>query len=496
MEQTKQPHLKLVTCALLMSNIMAGLDGTIVNTAMPAITSDLHGLQYMGWIVATFLLGMSVSTPLWSKFGEHVGNKIAFLTATTLFLLATIAQGTATSIQFFIAARTIMGIGAGGMNTIPMIAYGFLYSNLHDRAKVIGLSSAFFNTASIIGPLLGGWLVDNLNWRWVFFVNIPIAVVAMTIVAIFFHASHHAAAGKPFDYAGATLLVLGLCSILGGIELIGSVNGLDIVALCGGGLLMLVGMAIMERKADDPVIPGRLFTNKKLMVDFSLFVIMWGSFIAFLTYIPMWAQGILGLSAFLGGVTQIPGALTDFGGAWIVAFVEDKWPKYWMVTGGVLMLTIAYAILLITGQSTPFWLLLTAGAFEGFAVGFNFNILQMSVQTDVPIDDMPVATSTAYLLRILSQTMMSAVYGVVLTNALNHGVRTHHGITMGMLNRLSNAKTAVGLPKAQLPEMRHILFQGYYNIIVVAFILIIICLALSVTVAIRHSRKQKLAEQD
>lgn len=485
----EQAHLKLVTCALLMSNVMAGLDGTIVNTAMPAITSDLHGLQYMGWIIATFLLGMSVSTPLWSKFGEHVGNKIAFLTATTIFLLATIAQGVATSIQFFIVARTIMGIGAGGMNTIPMIAYGFLYSNLRDRAKVIGISSAFFNGASIIGPLLGGWLVDNLNWRWVFFVNIPIAVVAMAIIVIFFHASHHAAAGKPIDYWGATLLVLGLCSILGGIEMVGSVNGLVILACCLGGLLLLVGMALIERRVPDPVIPGRLFTNRKLLVDFTLFVIMWGSFIAFLTYVPMWAQGILGLSAFMGGVTQIPGALTDFGGSWSVAYIEDKWPKYLLVTCGVLMLTIAYAILLVTGQSTPFWLLLTAGAFEGFAVGFNFNILQMSVQTDVPIDDMPVATSTAYLLRILSQTMMSAVYGVVLTNALRHGVQTHPGVTMNMLNRLNNAKTAASLPKARLPLLRRILFQGYYNIIIVAFILIVICLCLAVTVAIRERRR-------
>ena len=488
-----QPHLKLVTGALLMSNIMAGLDGTIVNTAMPAITSDLHGLQYMGWIVATFLLGMSVSTPLWSKFGEHVGNKIAFLTATTLFLLATIAQGMTTSIQFFIAARTVMGIGAGGMNTIPMIAYGFLYSNLHQRARVIGLSSACFNTASIIGPLLGGWLVDNLNWRWVFFVNIPIAVVAMTIITLFYRAQHNAAAGKPIDYWGATLMVLGLSALLGGIELVGVANGLDVLALCGGGVLMLVGMALIERKAIDPILPGRLFTNHKLLIDFSLFVIMWGSFIAFLTYVPMWAQGILGLSAFLGGVTQIPGALTNFGGAWLVSYVEDKWPKYWMVTGGVVMLTVAYAILLITGQSTPFWLLLVAGAFEGFAVGFNFNILQMSVQTDVPLNDMPAATSTAYLLRILSQTLMSAVYGVVLTNALTDGVRTHHGITMGMLNRLSNAKTAGGLPQAQLPTMRHILFQGYYNIMVVAFILIIVCLILAVTVAISHGRQKAIS---
>ena len=117
----KITHRRLITFALLLSNIMAGMDGTIVNTALPAITSDLHGLQYTGWIVATFLFGMSVATPFWSKLGEHKGNRWAYVAATTLFALGAILQAQAPSIIWFIAARTVMGIGAGGMNTIPFI---------------------------------------------------------------------------------------------------------------------------------------------------------------------------------------------------------------------------------------------------------------------------------------------------------------------------------------------------------------------------------------
>lgn len=142
---------------------MAGMDATIVNTALPAITSDLHGLQYMGWIVATFLLGMAVATPLWSKMGEHQGNKRAYITATVLFVIGAIFQGLAPNITWFIIARTVMGIGAGGMNTIPFIVYAEIYQNLRKRAAVLGISSACFGTASIIGPLLGGWIVDTLS---------------------------------------------------------------------------------------------------------------------------------------------------------------------------------------------------------------------------------------------------------------------------------------------------------------------------------------------
>ncbi len=484
----KQPHLKLVTVALLMSNIMAGLDGTIVNTAMPAITSDLHALSYIGWIVAIFLLGMSVSTPLWSKFGEHVGNKVAFLTATLLFIGGSIFQGSAQNIQFFIISRAIMGIGAGGMNTIPMIAYGFLYDDLHQRAQVVGLSSAFFNTASIIGPLLGGWIVDTWNWRWIFYINVPIAIVSITIVGLYFKPTHHGAAGKDIDYRGATFMVLGLTAILAGIEMIGTAAGWLVAVLLVAGIGLMVLMATTERHVQDPIIPGRLFTNKKLVVDFTLFVVMWGAFIAFVTYIPMWAQGLLGMSALIGGVTQIPGALTNFFGAEVAATAQERHPKYWLVTLGIITLLVAFGIVLVFGQQTPFWLLLIAGAFEGFGVGFNFNILQVSVQTDVPMDDLPVATSVAYLLRILSQTMMSALYGVVLNVTLASQLKTHSKITMKMMNQLTNAVTAKKLPTQLVPTMRHILFHGYRNTMVLAFILGVICLIISVSVAFKQSK--------
>ena len=249
----------LVTGALLLSNIMAGMDATIVNTALPAITSDLHGLQYMGWIVATFLLGMAVATPLWSKMGEHKGNKRAYITATLLFLVGAIFQGIAPNILWFIIARTVMGIGAGGMNTIPFIVYAELYQNLRKRAEVLGISSACFGTASIIGPLLGGWIVDVLSWHWVFYVNVPIALIAITLVGTFYKSPKKQAAGKPVDYLGASLLVVSLVTILVAVQLIGSAAGWLIGTLFVIGLALLFWMVRVDSRAVDPIIPSRLF---------------------------------------------------------------------------------------------------------------------------------------------------------------------------------------------------------------------------------------------
>ncbi|WP_125713862.1 MFS transporter [Companilactobacillus kedongensis] len=491
----KENKRTLVTIALLLSNIMTGMDATIVNTALPAITGDLHGLAYMGWIVATFLLGLAVSTPLWSKFGEHRGNKRGYIYSTILFMIGAIFQGIAPNIQWFIIARTVMGIGGGGMNTIPFIVFADIYTDLKKRSQIIGLATALFSTASIIGPLLGGWIVDVLTWRWVFYLNVPVALLSVTILMLFYKDTKRNAAGKSVDYLGATLLVIGLVSILTGIQMIGVTSIFVIVTLLVVGIVLIAWMMKVDSKAEDPIVPSRLLTNRDLVVDFSLFVIIWGSFIAFITYIPMWAQGILGLSALMGGMTQIPGAATNIIGSELVPFLQTKWSKYLIVTVGTITIFISFVIILLFGQKTPFWLLLTAGGFEGFGVGIIFNILQVNVQTDAESRDIPTATSLGYLLRILSQTLMSSVYGVILNHALMKGVsESNHTITMRMLNKLSDASAAKQLPQNLVPEMRNILYSGYRNIMITGLLLIIISMIIVITMLVYY-HKQSLAKK-
>jgi predicted MFS family arabinose efflux permease len=245
-------------------------------------------------------------------------------------------------------------------------------------------------------------------------------------------------------------------------------------------------MARVDAHAADPIVPSRLFKNRELVIDFLLFVIIWGSFIAFITYIPMWAQGLLGLSALLGGMTQIPGAITNFIGSELVPFLQERWGKYWIVTAGASSIFIAFLGILLAGENAPFWLLLAMGAFEGMGVGLVFNILQISVQTDAELRDVPIATSMGYLLRILSQTLMAAAYGVILNNQLFRGVKTHHGITMTMLNKLSNAETADTLPRALVPTMRNILYSGYRDIVIGAIVLIVISLLIVIPLGWHH----------
>ncbi|CAJ1199040.1 MFS transporter [Companilactobacillus nantensis] len=464
----------LVTFALVLSNMMAGLDATIINTALPAIISDLHGIQYMGWIVAIFLLGMAVSTPLWSKFGEKKGNKVAYITATVVFMIGALFQGLAPNIIWFITARSIMGIGAGGMNTIPFIIYSQIFKNIKRRSQVIGIASAGFSGTSIVGPLIGGWIVDTFSWHWVFYINLPLALLSITIVAIFFNLKEKLNEEK-VDYYGAILMVLGLTSFLIGIQELGVSSIFVTIGFIVLGAVLIFWMSRIENKVDDPIVPNRLFKNEKLVIDLILFALLWGSFVAFNIYIPMWAQGIMGLSALVGGMTQIPGAIANFIGSELEPFMQRKMSRYMIIAIGTASFLISFAGLYWASQNTSYTFLLIMGVFEGFGIGVCFNALLIAVQFDVETRDVPISTSFAYLVRILSQTFMSSIYGVILNLALIKGVRESHGhITMGMMNKLSNAAVAKDLPKAYVPQMKRIFFSGIHNIMLTALILIIL----------------------
>lgn len=487
----------IVTLALLLSNAMAGLDGTIVNTALPSIISDLQAIEYMAWIVAIFLLTMAVSTPLWSKLGQRIGNKSAYQISTFLFALGAILQGLSGNIQVFLVARAIMGIGAGGMNTIPFIIYADLYTQPSKRAKVIAFATASFSTASIIGPLVGGWIVDTFSWQWVFYLNVPIALLSIICVQIFFKANKKTVSNKKTDIKGASVMVLGLVSLLIGVQMLGNGQmGLFMLFMLAGVILLITLMKI-EDKAQDPIIPNRLFENRALVADFLLFAIIWGAFIAFNIYLPMWAQGLLGLSALLGGITQIPGAFTNFGGSFMGPSIQKHIGKYQTIALGTVSFMIAFAGMALAGITVPFWFLLVAGIFEGFGLGLCFNILQISVQEDAEKDDVPVATSFAFLVRILSQTFLSTIYGVVLNHALLKGVDKSQGvITMDMLNQLTDSASAVNLPQDLLSQMQNILFTGLHHIMLISFGLLIVALLFNFYIQFRERKTIQMAAKD
>lgn len=472
-------NIRLVTVALLLSNVMSGIDSTIVNTALPAIIADLHGLQLMAWIVAVFLLGTAVSTLLWSKLGQRTAYKFAYQLAALTFVVGSLLQGLSPNIWVLIITRGIAGIGNGGMISLPYIMFADLYPNVRDRMKTLGLVSGFYSFATIIGPLVGGFLVDTLSWHWIFYINVPIGLLSILLVQIYYKVPRSAAVDAPLDVRGSLALVVLLVSLLGAIELIGMVKLPVILALV---VLAVLAMALLlraEKHAADPVIPLRLFRNFPLVMDFLLFTLIWGAFVSFLTYAPMWAQGLLGTTALLGGATQIPAAFTNVAGSESVPMMRRRYTPHQVLTFNILMLTISFVLMAVLNVHAPFWLLLVAGAFEGWGNGACFNELQVKVQVDAEKQDVSVATSFSFLIRMLSQTFTVAIFGLLMNQQLAKGVAAHPGITMAMMNKLSDSNSAASLPNHLLPAMRQILFSGLHNIMLLALALMLISLALN-----------------
>ena len=471
-------QVTMVTIALMLGNVMSGLDGTIINTAIPAIVASLHGIQFMGWIVAIFLLGMSISIPIWTKVGEKITNKRAFEISLALFVIGSVLQGMAPNIIFFLCSRFIMGVGAGGMGSLPYIIAGYVFKNIKTRTKVLGYLTASWNGAAILGPLIGGWLIDAFSWHWVFYINIPIGLIAFLICLIYY---------KPvtpkqtpvFDIPGASLLVIGLLPFLMGVQLVGLTASWIVISLIIVSLVFIVLFFIRENHAQNPIIPVSLFKNKDLDGDFLLFAFTWGAFIAVNTYLPMWAQALLGLSALLGGMTLIPNSIVEIIASQSVVAIQDHLTTFKLVFIGIFAMLISSAGMFFADLHMPIQLLAAIGAFSGIGVGFIFVALQLKVQIDAGLKNMATATSTSYLIRILAQTVMAAVYGVIMNLNLASGVSSHPGITITMMNKLSDAKSAKLLPQNLVPTMRKILHSGIKEIMLVSVILLVIALVLN-----------------
>lgn len=475
-------NVLIVTIALLLSNAMSGLDSTIINTALPSIIADLHGIELMGWIVAIFLLGTAVSTLVWSKLGEHIGNKRSYQLAALFFVLGSFLQGLSPNILFLIITRAIAGLGNGGMISLPYIIYAELYKQPRKRMQVLGFVSASYSMATIIGPLVGGYIVDAFTWHWVFYINVPIGLLSALLVQAFYRLPRpQAKVQQKIDYLGGSLMAIGIIAMLGGIELIGVTSWWLVALIWVMAAAAITTLIHVENRAADPIIPNRLLRNRALVTDFALFTIIWGAFMAFLTYSPMWAQGIIGTSALIGGATQIPSSFTDFFGSESVAPLRRYLSPHRVIGLGIITLTLAFVMMALMGIHAPYWLILVAGAFEGFGNGACFNELQVKVQQDAERQDVPAATSFSYLIRMLSQTFTAAIYGIIMNAALRSGVAQSGGkITMAMLNKLSDAASVGDLPRRLLPAMRVILHHGLHNIMLLALGLMIVALVINV----------------
>ncbi|MCH4007910.1 MDR family MFS transporter [Companilactobacillus sp.] len=477
-EKQTQSHVVIVTIAVFIATFMTAIEGTIVSTAMPTIIGSLHGVSLMNWVFSIYLLMTAVSTPIYGKLSDVVGRKPVFLFGLGLFVVGSVLCSMSNSMLTLILARVVQGLGSGAIQPLTFTIIADIYP-LEKRAKILGLNGSAWGIAAVIAPLLGGFIVEQLSWHWVFLINLPVGIITMLLIWIFFKEKREQGHKVKIDYVGTMLLILVLLPIMLALQYIGTGSPLLPIGLVAVSVISIFIFIHFERKVSDPILPLHLFSNKTFVIQNVIALLVSGFLIGFEAYIPTWMQGILGLSPSMGGFAVTPSSIVwIFGSFWAGSLLKKFAPNR-VIYISLIFLATANVFLLLAHVGTPFWYFLMLAAIAGCGFGLTITTTTVTAQTVVPSENVGVATSFNTLLRTIGMSLMVSVDGIILNTALANGAAQNKKITVDMMNKLIDPQTASQLPTELLPKMREILFSGLHNIYVAGAVLLVIALLLN-----------------
>jgi EmrB/QacA subfamily drug resistance transporter len=455
-------RLGLIFSGLMLVMLLAALDSTIVATALPTIVGDLGGLERLSWVTSAYLLAQTAVTPLYGKLGDQLGRKRILQSAVVLFLLGSALCGLAGSMTMLIAFRAVQGLGAGGLIVLVQATVGDVVSP-RERGRYQGLFGAVFGVASVAGPLLGGVIVQHLSWRWIFYVNLPVGIIALIVLAVTLPEA--GTRTRPaIDYLGAGLLAAALSSFI----LVASLGGTTwawgspqtvITALAGGVLLVLFGL--VERGAIEPVLPPSLLRGEVFRVAGLLSLIVGFALFGSVTFLPLFFQTVFHSSPTGAGLRLIP----LMGGLLVTSVLSGQ-----LITrtgryrafpiAGTAIMTIGLVLLSRLDVATN---ALVADAYLlvlGLGLGLVMQVLVLAVQNSVDYSVLGAATSGVTLARGVGGSFGAAIFGTIFSSRLRSGL---HDVISGPLGaQVSGGGRLTGAQLATLPGSARIAYETAY----------------------------------
>ena len=398
----------------MLSLFLASMESTVVATAMPTIVGQLGGLEHYSWVFSAFMLASTTAVPLYGKLSDIYGRRKLYSSAMALFLLGSVWCGLANSMTSLIFARALQGIGAGGIMPLAFILIGEMFT-LEQRAKMQGLFSGVWGVSSIVGPLLGGFLVDQLTWRWIFYINVLPGLLAAALVA--FAWRDHQAHGQErpaVDYAGAALLTVSVVMLL--LGLMGS--GLSSWILISGAIVLFIALLWVERRAADPVLPLALFRDRLFATATAHGILTGWALFGSVSFIPLFVQAVMGTSATQAGITLTPLLL-----GWVTASLIGT--RLMLTVGyrrlgllGTAAFTIGAFLMSQAGMNTSQASLMVFVTLMGIGMGLSIPSYLIAVQTSVSRRQLGTATSTLQFSRSIGGTLGVSVMGAALSARL------------------------------------------------------------------------------
>lgn len=415
MSQEKPGSNRLLLTGLIIAMLFAALEGTIVGTAMPRIVGELGGLSLMAWLTTAYMLTSTTIVPIAGKLADLLGRRTVYVSGLLIFMIGSALSGLSQSMEQLIFFRAIQGIGGGVMMPMAMIIIGDLFSG-KERAKWQGIFGGLYGLASILGPQVGGWIVDHMSWEWVFYINLPVGIIATILISLGLK-KHKVSGPIHFDIPGMLTMIIGVVSLLLALTFGGkdfAWNSWQIISLFLAAMISLTCFVFIELRSKDPILPVRYFMNRTFAflngIGFLMAVGMFGA----IMFVPLFMQGVVGISATDSGTIMTPMMITMIATSVVGGQLVYKVGMKPQIYTGMIVMAIGFGLLMTMDIHTTKLIATGYMMVIGFGIGLVMPLITLGLQESFTKEDLGVVTSSSQFFRQIGGTFGMTILGAVM----------------------------------------------------------------------------------
>ncbi|GKQ42197.1 MFS transporter [Companilactobacillus sp. RD055328] len=470
----KKNNSTLIMVAIFIATFMTSIEATIVTTALPTIISELKGLSMQSWVFSAYLLTSAISTPIYGKLADTIGRKKIFLGGIILFCLGSFLCGIAPNIQSLIIFRAIQGLGTGAIMPITFTIIADLFS-YEKRSSKIAFNNTAWGISALFGPLVGGFIVEKLNWHWIFFINLPLGLIVALIILFSYQEITKVKSEFKIDYRGIVLLSITLLLVLLLFQALGTNIKIGEIVIFALAIIIFSYFFIKtEYHVMDPIIPLDIFKNRTFTIQIVTALVLSGVQMAYQIYFPIWLQSVYSLSPSMAGLAITPSSIMWLVGSFFVGMLITKYAPRTIIMPLIIIQALCYLPLVFAATQFPQIFFYIIAATNGLIMGVIITTNTVISQRLVPKENLGTASSMFTLGRTLGQTIMTSVFGLVFNASTQSQLKQYSDVS---INQISNDISTVtkGTINGHLSsEINQIIINNMHSIFMIVILLFVI----------------------